>query len=387
MDKKFDKPKKRLAALARKWLNKDLSAQEEQEFNAWYNSFSDADVREYTEEELDAIGEKLYDRMQSIRHPHHQSSKKTYLKYAMVAAVLLAVSIGAWLYVQEEQVPVLEATPLALSEVKPGTGQAVLELENGESLTLGTLGQGSVYQSNGVEVEKLGADELVFHAQKNKAELIPRQNVLRTPAGGTYKITLSDGTAVWLNAESRLSFPEAFLGDTREVRLEGEAYFQVARDENRPFIVQAADQEIRVLGTQFNVLAYADEPQQQTTLISGKVEVAHQGKRYTLKPGEQARTQGSDFTLKEVNTSAYTGWKEDLFVFEQASLQTILRRFARWYSIDIAYEVQRKDDRFMGSISRRANLQEALEILEAGGLKFRLERPQGQDRPVLVVEK
>lgn len=386
MDKKPEKDRKRLKELSRKWLKQDLTPEEEMEFNTWYDGFSDARVRDYSEQELEAIGQQLYGKIREKNQGALSAGRSRRHWYWIAALLVIGFFIAGWLYLNKE-VSINPAQPMAFSEVHAGSPQAVLEVEGGKALKLSEYDQGEVYQGDGVAVEKLESGALVYHAREYASGEKPRQNVLHTPAGGTYKVTLSDGSSVWLNAASRLSFPESFIGDTREVTLEGEAFFQVAHDASKPFIVRAANREIRVLGTEFNVLAYADEPEWQTTLVSGKVELKHEGKRYTLRPGQQARSRGEDLVLRRVNTPVYTAWKDDVFMFDQVDLQTILRRFSRWYDIDIRYEVQRKNDRFVGSIPRTANLEDALEILEAGGIKFRLERPSGDTRPVLVVEK
>ena len=208
----------------------------------------------------------------------------------------------------------------------------------------------------------------------------PRFNHLTTPRGGEFEITLEDGTKVWLNAESQLSYPDTFRSDERRVILKGEAYFQVAHNEEKPFYVESDGQLVRVYGTEFNIRSYEEDAAVYTTLISGSVALQVAGNlnaELFLTPGRQAvfdKKEASAF-VRSVNTEVVTGWRKGLFVFEEQNLGQIMATLARWYNFDYEFaDNVLSETVFMGSVPRYGDFNEVLEILEkSGGLKFRLE--------------
>jgi transmembrane sensor len=202
--------------------------------------------------------------------------------------------------------------------------------------------------------------------------LVYGYNTISTPRGGQYQVLLPDGSKVWLDAASSLRFPTAFTGGERLVELTGEAYFQIAGDASRPFKVHipSTSTEIQVLGTDFNVAAYAEEGDIRTTLIGGAVRVTAAGKAAVLEPGQQARvTEGGTAALNVVSgvhTDDVIAWKNGLFKFEEASIQSIMRQVARWYDVDVVYD-GKVDQQFIGTIPRQVQLSTLLKILESTG--------------------
>ena len=293
-------------------------------------------------------------------------------RYAAAAAVfLLIASMGIYLYnkVGQSADSVAITSQQTDTEITHGTTQALLTLANGQTVSLGANQAVNADLISRVEnIKEYAADE-----SRDKEE-----NILTTPRGGEFKVVLEDGTEVWLNAESQLRYPDEFEGAERRVEVSGEAYFRVAKDEQRPFYVETAGQLIRVTGTEFNVSSYSDNQQVLTTLVSGGITTRllnGNGGELVLTPGHQTVMQmGSDkICVRSVDTDIVTSWTRGKFVFEDQTLEQMMRTLSRWY--DFEYEFADDDSRqtvFMGSMPRYGNFSEVLEILEkSGGLKFR----------------
>ena len=215
-----------------------------------------------------------------------------------------------------------------------------------------------------------------IHTAKERLSYIGRQqtgkiqyNILQIPRGGEYSVTLQDGTVVNLNSASELRYPVQFAGTERKVFLTGEAYFQVTKDTAHPFRVESEAQVVEVLGTQFNVYAYGHEEQTYTTLVEGKVAVtaSASGQHVQLMPGQQASLgrQGGEIVVGEVNIQQVVDWKNGMFVFDDLSLEAILRKVARWYDVEVFYRNQQaKAIVFKGNLPRYGELPELLKVLE-----------------------
>ena len=201
---------------------------------------------------------------------------------------------------------------------------------------------------------------------------------LATLRGGEFKVTLEDGTEVWLNAESRLIYPETFGEGDRRVEVEGEAYFKVAKDELHPFYVETAGQLVRVVGTEFDIHSYPEDAEVTTTLVSGSIALKpaqSNGAELTLTPGHQSHfdKQSMAATVKTVDTEVVTSWRSGKFVFENQTFEQIMKTLSRWYDFDYRFSNEELSQmQFMGSVPRYGTFSEVLQILEAsGGIKFR----------------
>jgi len=185
-------------------------------------------------------------------------------------------------------------------------------------------------------------------------------------------VNLPDGSRVWLDAASSIQFPTAFTGPSRDVSVTGEAYMEIARDAHRPFHATVKDMRVSVLGTQFNISAYPNEPV-KTTLIQGSVEVSQGSDRVTLKPGQQAESQNSLKVYPDMDVEAITAWKEGLFVFNHASIEVVMTALSRWYDVDVRYEGPQTDHKITAVMRRDSYASKNLEILTASGYHFRIE--------------
>jgi hypothetical protein len=259
-------------------------------------------------------------------------------------------------------------------DIAPGSNKAILRLADGTEILLDSAHDGTLAQQGVVKIIKLNNGQLAYNPQKGKSEEI-LYNTITTPKGGQYQLVLADGTKVWLNAASSLRFPAAFAGKERIVELNGEGYFEVAKNASMPFHVRVHDMDVQVLGTHFNINAYTDETAMRTTLLEGSVQVSQGEQTQLLTPGQQAAaSQNGQIQLADgVDVEEVMAWKNGMFQFQGADLETILRQAARWYDIDVEYK-QRISDRFSGQISKNVNLSQLLKILElTGKVHFEIE--------------
>ena len=312
------------------------------------------------------------------------------------AAILLVVCTGGYLFYQKRDHKDLAAhTQPAAGDIGPGSTKAILTLANGKKITLDSAGtsllaqQGrtTIMSNNGVITYKkiADADEAGEAAGNPDAAPALQYNTISTGRGAqSPSLVLPDGTRVWLDAESSVRFPVAFIGNTREVEITGEAYLEVAKDATRPFRVKARNMEVQVLGTQFNINAYPDEPDMATTVLDGSVRVvtaegdAGKTRQLVLLPGEQALAgsvgqQENIRLVKEADVDKVMAWKNGLFNFDHANLPTVLRQLARWYDIDIKFQGAVPERFFHGKITKDLHLSQVIQLLQEVEVKFHLE--------------
>lgn len=298
------------------------------------------------------------------------------LKVAAGVVVLLGI-VMLFRLEAPENVMVAEA---GTESIHPGYAIAKLTVGTGETYILDSLTSADIPNTtirNGKEIVYNNSDTAVSgNAVYNKIEI---------PRGGEYKITLPDGTEVYLNSQTELRFPDNFNNSPeRIVYVSGEAFFKVKKNEKQPFIVKCRDYNVRVLGTTFNISDYSDDNYSHTTLAEGKVELNFDGHNILLKPGQQARLQAGSIKVKEVNVENYTTWMNENFRFESESIEEILKRIARWYVVDVFYVNQSvKNYHFSGYLPRYANISEALDLL---GLTTDI-RFEVKDKTILVMKK
>ncbi|MBV4358667.1 FecR family protein [Pinibacter aurantiacus] len=244
---------------------------------------------------------------------------------------------------------------------------AILTLADGTQIVLDSAENGQLSQQGNIKVIKLSAGQIVYSGRTEKAN--SQYNTITTPKGVQYQLTLPDGTMVWINAASSLKFPVSFDGDKREVTLTGEAYFEVAKNKAASFTVHAKSNDIQVLGTHFNVMAYDDEEATNTTLLEGKVKVvAENGNSILLKPNQQAQyREGGNIKVKnDVDVDEVMAWKNNFFIFHDADIETIMRQLSRWYNINITYKSKVKY-LFQAEIPRNQAMDSVLKALALTG--------------------
>lgn len=307
----------------------------------------------------------------------------TWKTLSIAALVLATISVALLLWIKYQEVgpPSLvehAAIDWHKRQVKSSAGnKAVLMLANGETIVLDSAENGVLIKTGAIEVSKTSDGQLVYQV-KTQSDQNPENgglNTITTPPGGQYQVILPDNSKVWLNAASSLKFPTSFNGKSRNVELIGEAYFDVAEDKSRPFIVKSRLGEIEVLGTGFNVMAYADERVMKTTLVEGSVKIKGRETR-VLKPGEQAVLNAYRMKIANVDVQEAIAWKNNLFQFNETSIDVIMRQATRWYNVEVKYAGKIPNRSFTGKISRNVSLNEFLEMLKYTGVNFKIEGKQ-----------
>lgn len=294
---------------------------------------------------------------------------------AAAAVVLMVLSFGGYFYFQNKSVETENRLAVNTHDVDPGGNKATLTLADGSTISLTDANNGELAKQSGVKISKSKNGELVYSVVASDATPLAF-NTISTPKGGIYQVNLPDGTKVWLNAASSIKFPTTFAQlSQRKVELEGEAYFEVAKNKKVPFVVSTSGQQVQVLGTHFNISSYSDEGELKTTLLEGSVKVVA-ANTIVLKPGQQSnlkRNGSGDLKVSTANIAQVMAWKNGFFHFEKENLHEVMRQLSRWYDIEVIYEVDRHDDEFMGDIPRGIKLSEALKILSFEGTQFRIE--------------
>ncbi|MBD9136240.1 MAG: DUF4974 domain-containing protein, partial [Alistipes shahii] len=251
-----------------------------------------------------------------------------------------------------------------IEQVTPGVRGAVLTLSSGESVALEADGPRMLVEQDGTRIEIAG-EELAYHREEAEEE-IPMTNTVTVPRGKEFSLRLSDGTQVWLNSESSLVFPVRFGDGPREVTVTGEAYFDVAHDASRRFVVHADTVSVSVYGTAFNISSYADEGTIETTLVRGSVEVRSGHRRAMLQPGQQARVgrEGAIFDVRQVAAEDYAAWTRGLFTFNDEPIASICRKLSRWYGVEIVPRgVDADKVRYTGVVKRYETFAEMARLL------------------------
>ena len=360
--------KTRIKHLFEQYKSRKFSPEEQQEWDSLLNDkASEKMLHDVLDEEWGQGSLKKADSSWSRQTLHFilafpQKNKKTIRFWPLVsaAAVILILGFGLLFYKFQSQ-----------DEIQPGGNKAVLTLQNGKQIELSQHEEGIT--SDGQGLRYLDGNDITIELDGQEA----RQMTLQTPKGGQYRIKLADGTIVYLNAASSLHFPSGFDNtDKREVSLEGEAYFDVAKDATKPFYVKTKKQSIRVLGTQFMVTSYDDETYTKTTLLQGSVLVSAGSEKITLKPDQQASLLASgQLLLSEVDASEEMAWIHGEFVFNKESLESITRKLARWYDIEVSFEDNSlREETYEGVISRFDHISKVLSMLSSTNnlVKFEL---------------
>lgn len=307
-------------------------------------------------------------RIQDRIIPKTKTIRRNYTYYAVAALLAIVFGLGFYfLRMRDRDEAGIEETFSQVQDVAPGGNKAILKFSDGSPIVLDSekgkilTVDGSIVYGDGQEVSAPKSNSLV---------------TMSTPRGGQYQAVLPDGTKVWLNAESSIEFPVQFAKEERVVQVEGEVFFDVVHDADRPFKVKMERQQLTVKGTTFNVHAYKEEKSSYTTLLSGKVDIfTDKGKDIKLIPGQTLSNDGSKLEVLQLNTESIVAWKDGYFIFDKEPLQSVMQKISRWYDVEIAYAPGDKvEEIFGGSISRGVNLSEVLNILEiTGDVKFTIE--------------
>lgn len=337
---------------------------------------------EMSPEEISAWHERIKQTLQERSVAALPKRKFYWPRFAAAAIILLVLSFGIYLYIGKGVR--LYAPTSMVTDIAPGGNKAVLTLADGNTIALSedqsgiVVGEDSIMYADGstlLDTRREALDMRQDGGNASESHLPTKYYVLSTPRGGQYRVILSDGTKVWLNADSRLTYPSHFGSKERRVKIAGEAYFEVAKMKTKPFRVESDRQVIEVLGTHFNITDYAEEAWTSTTLLEGSVQVTGMSDRSTdqqisqstiLRPGQQSRlSDKSTHVTSDIDLEEITAWKNGYFKFSE-SLESIMAKVARWYDVEVVY----RDDfgeklKFYGKVSRSKKLSAILEIIEA----------------------
>ncbi len=372
---------KMIVKLISKEISGEMATDEQQELSSWINELPEnkalyhriknaENFRKRNEEYRQIDISTGWDHLnRKIERTSAIIKRRTIFKYAAAIMILLVVA-GILFKNFSRQEP--EVNPVAqITEILPGKPRAVLMLDDGKLVPLDSRNQLSITEKDGTSIEK-GAHSLNYSINRAKVEEKSIFNTIKIPRGGEYELVLADGTRVYLNAESELRYPVQFLGDRREVKLTGEAYFEVAKDPQKPFVVKTTGMNVEVLGTSFNLNAYGNTEKILTTLVEGsiKINIAASQETRLLQPDEQASVDlKSGLTeVRTVDVSLYTDWKNGRLNFFDNRLEDIMITLTRWYSAEVIYRSPSvKDFRFSGSLNRYGDIRQILDILSSTG--------------------
>lgn len=365
-----------LRKLYKKYIDDQLSDPERVELYTFFEHAGDEVLGELIDtylnqthsipnlDHLDHRTDPVFSRIRAeIRPPRKQLR---WLPYA--AAAIVGVLGIAWFLLTDTPQTTPDSRKAATADILPGGNRAMLTLANGKTIALSEAEAGIIIH-----------DDQVTYTDRSKqiARLSPDAvgyMVLATPNGGTYQVTLPDGSEVWLNAASKLTYPLRFSRTERVVTISGEAYFSVAKNAQNPFKVISKQQEIQVLGTAFNVSAYADEPETKTTLVQGGVQIRNvqSGAINRLLPNEQSIVHASSTEIQQVDAEPYIAWKNGYFYFKHTPFEEVMRQLARWYDVEVIYRGEVPQETFSGKMGRELTLNAALKLLNVSAVQVEI---------------
>jgi ferric-dicitrate binding protein FerR (iron transport regulator) len=397
-------PEKYIARLLLKKTTGELSAEESADLEAWRLS-SPANRRKYDEltgrgslqQKIKAFMEadvragqmRFGDQPAAVYNNVHRAYFLR--KWGWAAAVILLIGAAVYIGTKKTTSHLADAGNPAPLNIPPGGSKAILTLADGSAIILDSAANGRLAIQGNTRIVKDANGKISYgpggaSTPTGRYGQTTAMNTLSTPMGGQYQLTLPDGTHVWLNAASSITFPIAFTGKQRRVEVTGEVYFEVTGNKLQPFVVDVKDkQSVEVLGTRFNINSYRDEANVQTTLAEGSIKVTggKKGPVAILRPGQQAVVSSPDQPVKVVDHNdlrKILAWKDGLFDFNGADVPSVMRQLARWYDIRIKYEGVIPSIHFKGGLDRNVNLSEILKILPELGIRYRME-----DRTLIVL--
>lgn len=352
---------------AQEFLNRYIagscSPEEELIVNAWFNQQAESSPNFTDPDDIDLIGEDIWTNLP----PAQRSYKLRIWRKLAAAAALILISFSIIQFIYHDSPVGTQIVRQKNAKFSPGDYGATLSLANGKQISLSTLGNGVLVREPGVSITKTSKGELVYQITGEPSERATT-NTLSTARGQTFKVNLPDGSSVWLNAASSITYSTNLAhSEVRTVRLNGEAYFKVAHDSKHPFVVKTNGQEVTVLGTEFNVSAYADDHNETTTLVQGKIAMNTAINKVILSPGEKGTVENGIIEKAVTNVESAIGWKNNEFVFASQDIRGIMKILSRWYDVDVEYAGEIPSERFSGSTTRFADIHSVLSILESTG--------------------
>jgi ferric-dicitrate binding protein FerR (iron transport regulator) len=418
----------RITSLIEKFLEERLSPEEERELKEWlaeadhndsfFQQITNKEVlreklKHYASTDSEAIWNKTLQKIDGAKlidlYPEKRTLRIPFGKIAVAASILVLISAGIWYYSsqsttkqtaktdQNEPGPVINNN----NPIVPGGNKATLTLADGQTIALAESRDGNLADQGQMQITKTDG-RLIYNKKPNSDGSLNAQeifNTVTTPRGGEFQITLPDGSKVWLNAASSLRFPIAFAGNERIVELTGEAYFEVNPQQSTnskvnangkiaktPFIVKintpaGNKNEVEVLGTHFNVMAYTEEGAIKTTLVEGKVKVTSGNAFQTIRPGQQARLKEGNISIKHVDAGDVVAWTSGFVPVAGPDFEYTMRQIARWYDVNVVYQGKKPVSSFAGKLPRKTSIGTVMKLLEANNIKARLNE---KERTIII---
>lgn len=390
---------KTIADLLRKHLNDELNDQEKQELENWaqqseehrlfFRQLTNADSLAATISEYETSKNIVFEKIKkAIPLSGETTTKSTVVRWlnpgkltAIAASIVVIVGSLVWWSMNRTEDKIAKTTTRQVIQqnLQPASEGAILKLADGKEIILDETNDGTVAQEGNTQIIK-SEGLLSYNGTDPSAKVL--YNTLSTPKGRIYKLSLPDGSRVWLNAASSIRFPTAFTGNERNVEITGEVYFEIKKDVEKPFLVKVDHKTtIEVLGTEFNVNAYQNEKILRTTLLTGAIRLQSQdqpGTSVVLKPGQQAQWKNipaiQPFTVvQQVNIEKVMGWKNGYFSFDDLTLEELMREVERWYDVEVLYENGVPSKSFFGKVNRNLSLFDFMEGMKDWGVRLRLE--------------
>ncbi len=391
----------RIRELAEKWLQGTITPSELAEFNTWYDQFDDEklELPSHAHYARSAIEQRILGAIRQkagLEVPLNPIGKRKWLyRGAVAAAILIAVSFAGYFLINtfdkkksnDQHIAVMPTS----TDIRPGGDKATLTLDDGSTILLDSAKNGRLADQGNTTILKVSEGQLAYAASSETSQA-PTYNTVSTPRGGQFQVVLPDGSKVWLNSVSSLRFPTHFAGTDRSVELTGEAYFDVAKDATKPFRVKVNGVQVEVLGTQFNIMAYNNEANINTTLLEGAVRLSYLSNisteqknsenNITLQPGQQARIANpliekkarQGFVLiNNADTDQVVAWKNGVFQLTSADVPTIMRQLERWYDVEVVYQGAVPSGTLSGKVRRDLSLSQVMRAMEISGIHSRIE--------------
>lgn len=346
-----------------------LTQEQEKQLNSYFLEHPDSEIvskiifKGQLQHQLDQIdAEKAAQKFPPFQKTKTFKLYRLVAAWAAVGALFLSISWLVYDSLKEEYIEVKSQVVEASPEIQQ---KAILKLGDGRSISLDNE-QNKQIEEGLVHIENKPGEKLTYNSSDNLNQLASNHTLI-VPSGARYELTLADGTKVWMNAASELTYPTVFNTNERRVQLKGEAFFDVTKNPDQPFIVEAQGNEISVLGTSFNILAYDNDPNFQATLVSGKVNLkTENGESVSLEPGQLAEVSQTshEIKLKEVDTRLYTSWRDDVLYFKDIEMVVLMNKLERWYGIDIQIMNPEKEKiRFSGAMENQKDLDFILHLI------------------------
>ncbi|WP_354374850.1 FecR family protein [Pedobacter africanus] len=344
---------------------------EKKELGAWLNNIEEKplEIPGDRAQDKEQYGEHIFQRIrEEIGIQSETQTPKLWPKIVAVAAAVSIMVLGVFFFnYRNSSVQDQDKNNLVLQYIAPGKQGATLTLASGTTIKLSDTQNGELAKQAGVTITKTKEGQLVYEIKPSTGVStdLGAVNTLTTARGETYKVKLPDGTEVWLNAASSIRYAANLLeSGKRKVSLQGEAYFQVAKDKAHPFVVKSGNQEVEVLGTQFNINAYKST-NTKTTLLEGSVKLAYNAQQKILLPNQQATTGKGDIAVKDIDGEFAVAWKNGFFMFDSERLEDIMEKLSRWYNVEVEFtEPALKNMTFFGTVSKSENISKVLKALE-----------------------